>query len=125
MELSYENQIAIHIIEKVANGFNNYLNSQFDGSIPAFVNRFIATNSDMFRDVLTYANRFNESMSTESYGVSLMNIYISENYKPVFELFFRMSFEEMFPTDSESPRGYELVYEINRNNDAKYARCAF
>ena len=121
MEISNENQIAILILEKVNAGFNNYLNAEFDGSIPAFVNRFIATNSDMFEDVLTYSGRFNDAMSTESYRISLMNIYISKNYKPVFELIFRMTFNAMFPDDLDwFTEEHELVYEITRNDQEQW-----
>lgn len=122
MELSYENQLALHIIDIVKEGFTSYLNSEFDGSIPAFVNRFIATDGGMFRDVITYKERFNDAMSTESYGLCLLNIYVSKNYKPVFELIFRMHFDAVFPKGKEwFSEEHQLVYEITRNDQEQWS----
>lgn len=125
MEQGYENQIAAHILEMVNDAFNKYVTSEFDGSIPAFVNRFIATDSGMFSDIRTYSERFSNAMSTECYGIYLMNIYISRNYKPVFELIFRMHFEAKFPKDLHDldnfTESYDLVYEITRNDKDQWS----
>lgn len=116
MNISKENQIMVLILEAISSEFNKYVNNEFDGSISSFVNRFVCTDSDMFRDVITYSERFANEMSNQIYGVYLSNIYLNENYKPIFELIFHMIYEEMFPDDINLNGDHKIVLRILRND---------
>lgn len=116
MNISYEEQIECIVLEKIRSKFNEFVKNEFNGSIRDFVNRFIATNSGLFGDIITYGDRFSESLSTRKFNAYLMNISLDYEFKPVFEIIFHMNYTESFLENLESqPLDFELIFDIKRD----------
>ena len=119
---SYNEEFKELVKETVSKNFDLYVQQEFDGSIIAFVNRFIAVNSDMFSDIVTYNERFAESFSSNTYSVYLVNVYLGENFRPIFHLFFRMMYTESFPDEiGEYSKDYHIAYDLFRDETGSWS----
>jgi hypothetical protein len=111
------------VLKKVTSSFDTFLDEEFKGSLSKFINRFIATDSDLFQDIVTYHERLSAELSSKYYSVNLFNIHLSSNFLPNIHLIFDMEYTEQFPLDDANPsypEYYSLSYDITRYGDGEW-----
>jgi len=111
------------VLNTVTTSFNLFLQDELNGSLSKFINRFIATDSDLFQDIVTYHERLTVELSSKYYSVNLFNIYLSSNFLPNIHLIFDMEYMEQFPLDDANPNYpeyYSLSYDITRYGDGEW-----
>jgi hypothetical protein len=119
-EADYKDVLANLICHDVKNKFNLYINNEFEGSLAKFINRFIASGTDLFGDIIKYLDDVDDNLSGENYDIGLGNIYLDKNFRPRIELLYWMTYKDQFPLEDYSDE-HQFDYLIICDADGNFS----
>jgi hypothetical protein len=119
-EADYKDVLANLICHDVKKKFNAYIDDHFNGSLANFINLFIASGTDLFRDIAEYIDAVSENLSGENYDLGLGNIYLDKNFRPRIELIYWMVYTDQFPLEDYSDE-HQFHYLINCDVDGNFS----